>query len=251
MSPASVHSPLLRCPPPSHCPARRHLPPEFYLRWGCVSQSLTSETPAAWTRSNPLVEQWPGASLPQKRSCRGSEVMVNHNTQQALGFTAPWCLCSSTSNGGCSLVHWDLCLWGGRMASTKCPLRRGNLFSLCGPRTPRTSLPAPGDSPFPPEHPQVLSCGISDSALPCLWSPNDIETLTFLRFFFSHLWVLPLFLFLSSYFWGECFSCTLPRFSSLSPQIQLPTLQGFSLPQFTSLCRVPAEFCGSSYTVLC
>ena len=33
--------------------------------------------------------------------------------------------------------------------------------------------------------------------------------------------------------------------SSLFPQKQFPTLRGFSLPKFTSLCCVPAEFCGS------
>ena len=28
---------------------QQHIPPKFYLRWGCVSTSLTYETSAAWT----------------------------------------------------------------------------------------------------------------------------------------------------------------------------------------------------------
>ena len=39
--------------------------------------------------------------------------------------------------------------------------------------------------------------------------------------------------------------------SSLHKQKQFPTLQCFSLPQFTSPCHVPAEFCGSNYADCC
>ena len=69
--------------------------------------------------------------------------------------------------------------------------------------------------------------------------------------------MFPLFFFLSSYFQGNAFSvlswhATLfPIFSVLSQQKQLPTLHGFSLPQFTSPCRVPAEFCGSGCADYC
>ena len=48
-------------------PARWHLFPKFYLRWGCVSKPLTSQKPSAMTRYDPLgeglVKQWLGASL--------------------------------------------------------------------------------------------------------------------------------------------------------------------------------------------
>ena len=40
LSPESVHSPLLHCLWPSHQFTRWHLPPEFYLRCGSVSQPL-------------------------------------------------------------------------------------------------------------------------------------------------------------------------------------------------------------------
>ena len=43
LSLASVYSLLLHCLQPSHQVARQHLPPEFYLRCGYVSQPLTSE----------------------------------------------------------------------------------------------------------------------------------------------------------------------------------------------------------------
>ena len=47
-----------------------------------------------------------------------------------------------------------------------------------------------------------------------------ISPFSSLPFLFSHLWVFPLVL--SSYFPGECFSYTLPLFSVLSLQKQLP-----------------------------
>ena len=116
---------------------------------------------------------WPGACLPQEkfmRSCssRGSEIMAKHNTEAATGFTALWHLCSNASK--CAV------LWGplgplpvGRLHSLyQMTSYHGNHFSPCGLWTPQTSLPAPGDFLFPPEHYQVLSCRISDSALPCL-----------------------------------------------------------------------------------
>ena len=39
--------------------------------------------------------------------------------------------------------------------------------------------------------------------------------------------------------------------SSLCQQIQLPALGGFSLPQITSPCHIPAEFCGSGCAYCC
>ena len=103
---ASVHSLLLHRPRPSCQSARQHLPPKFYLRWGCVSKPITSEIPAAWTNSASLGEGvglpwecscdctgaevqrlWPGAGLPQKKfvlSCSGSssEIMATRNPCQ-------------------------------------------------------------------------------------------------------------------------------------------------------------------------
>ena len=129
-----------------------------------------------------------------------------------------------------------------------------NCLSSCGLRTLRTSLSAPGDLPLPPEHCQVLSCRVSDS-VPTLfieskWNLNPLLS----PFFLQSLWLFPLFHFVGSCFWWwwGCFSHTLsPSPSSLHKQKQLPDLLSFSLPQFTSSRRVPAEFCGSGCAGCC
>ena len=111
--------PLLCHPRPSCQAARQHLPPKFYIRWGCVSKPLTSEGPVLWSTptlwgrvsSNygqvPACTQerlhdhvvtdaqrlWLGASMPQKNfiwSCSTSVsgMMVNHNIHLAPDFSA-------------------------------------------------------------------------------------------------------------------------------------------------------------------
>ena len=59
-------------------------------------------------------------------------------------------------------VSWDQVA---STASTKCPSSSGTTFP-CVAEEPPGPQSAPGDSPFPPEHHQVLSCGVADSALP-------------------------------------------------------------------------------------
>ena len=49
---------------------------------------------------------------------------------------------------------------------------------------------------------------------------------------------------------GTLHSSSFP-FSALSPHKRLPTFYGFSLPHFTSLYHIPAEFCGLSYADCC
>ena len=73
---------------------------------------------------------------------------------------------------------------------------------------------------------------------------------SFLPFLFRPFWVFPFFL--SSCFSGECFPCTLLPVFVLSPQTKTaPYPRGFCLPHFTSLCHIPANFCGSSYADYC
>ena len=73
------------------------------------------------------------------------------------------------------------------------------------------------------------------SFLPSLFSPS--QTLPFLPNCFCG---------------GGLLSHSLPlSLSSLHKQKQLPAFCGFSLLQFTSLCRVPAEFCGSGCADCC
>ena len=49
--------------------------------------------------------------------------------------------------------------------STKCPSSSGTAFPRVA-REPPGPLSVPGDSPFPPEHRQVWSCGVAGFALP-------------------------------------------------------------------------------------
>ena len=142
--PSSAHALPLSVSKASLQPARRQLPPEFYLRWGCVSQSLTSENPAAWTWSNPLIEQRPGASLPQRTFVQRFRGDGNHNTWQAPGFTAPWRLCASTSKGGCSPSPLGPLPVGRLYGLYQMPSKQGNLFSPYPPGYLQTMLPTPG-----------------------------------------------------------------------------------------------------------
>ena len=103
-------------------------------------------------------------------------------------------------------------------------------------------LPRPRDCGWIPDCPQKMftpSCSSSVSGIMVSHNTHLTPDGISLRLF-------PLFHFLSSCFCrGECFSHTLSPVSVLSPQEnQLPALCSFSLPRFTSLCRIPAEFCG-------
>ena len=67
--------------------------------------------------------------------------MVNYNTHLAPGFTLN-VLVPTPANVVVLQGLLGPLLWGGCTASIKCPLL---------PKWPKTSLSAPGDSPFPPE----------------------------------------------------------------------------------------------------
>ena len=75
------------------------------------------------------------------------------------------------------------------------------------------------------------------------FTPSPFSFL-FSPFLVQSVWLFPLFHFLSSCFWGGCFSHILPppSSSSLRRQKQLPALRGFSLPS-SPLC---AEYLLSS-----
>ena len=83
-------------------------------------------------------------------------------------------------------------------------------------------------------------------------SLNGIKTVSFLLFpiLVQTLQVFPLCLQLL--LGGGCFSHTVfPSLPSVRQQKPLSALCGFSVPQFTSPCCVPAEFRGSSYADCC
>ena len=150
------------------------------------------------------------------------------------------------------------------MSSAKWSLSRGTYSPSVAHRPSQTLLPAPGNSPF------FLTRALPGTEL---WNFRFCALLFIESWWYWH----PL---LSSHhcFWGtdflfsscECFHSFSfspatfgffflyspdaphsPPFLVLSPQKQLSTLCGFSLPQFTSPHRVPAEFCGSSYADSC
>ncbi|VFV29281.1 Hypothetical predicted protein [Lynx pardinus] len=110
-----------------------------------------------------------GASPPQKKfvkqcSSSVSGIMENHNTRLAPGFTHN----DPVPTPANVVVLWRLLGPGGHSLH-QMSSQQGNRLSRVarGPPGPHS---APGDSPFPPEHRQVWSCGVSDSALPCLQS---------------------------------------------------------------------------------
>ena len=113
---------------------------------------------------------WPGASLPQKKFARQcsssvSGIMENHNTHLAPGFTLND-LVPAPANVVVLLGPLGPCLWG---PTQLLPVssQQGNCLSPCGLKNPGLHS-APGDLPFPPEHCQLSSCGVSDSALPLI-----------------------------------------------------------------------------------
>ena len=132
--------------------------------------------------------------------------------------------------------------------------QQGNCLSPCGPKASGLHT-APGDSPFPPEHCQLMSCTVSDSVLPLLiessWNLNPL--LSPFSLFSSVLVAVstfPLSLELL-FFEGGCFSCILtPHPVSILPK-WLPAHSSFSLPLFTSPRHAPAEFCGSGCVDCC
>ena len=115
---------------------------------------------------------WLGTSLPQRKftgSCSSSVsgIMGNHNTHLAPGFTLNIFVPTPTN---VAVLQGPLeALPVGRPHSLyQMSSQQGNRLCLCCPKTPRTLLCAPGNSPFPPELCQVSSCRVTDSVLPCL-----------------------------------------------------------------------------------
>ena len=87
--------------------------------------------------------------------------MENHNTHLAPGITLND-LAPAPANVATSEVCWDQV---GSTVSTKCPSSSGTAFPRVAQEPPGPHS-VPGDSPFPPEHRQVGSCGVAAFALP-------------------------------------------------------------------------------------
>ena len=180
--------------------------------------------------------------------------MENHNTYLAPGFTLNDLVPAPVNVA----VLWGVLGPGCLTASTKCPSSSGTTSPLVAGEPPGPHS-APGDSPFPPEHHQVSSCGVADSAtLPLFMVLMEFEPspLSFLLspFLAQSLRLFPIFHFHSSCLWGGRGAFPIffpPSPSSFRMQKWLTALRGLSLPKFSSPCLIPFEFCGSGWADCC
>ena len=137
--------------------------------------------------------------------------------------------------------------------STKCPSSSGTSFPRVD-REPPGPHSVPGDSPFPPEHHQVWSCGVAAFALPLFTVLMEFKPSPFSLFSLVPVAVSNFPLSLQLLLGRGAFPVGSPpprSPSSLCPQERFPTFRGFLLPKFSSPCRVPAEFCGSGCADCC
>ena len=190
-------------------------------------------------------------SPPQKkfmRSCSNSVscIMLNHNIHLVPGFSinvlvpAPANVVVLQGPLGPLPGGWPHSLY--QMSS-----HQGNCLSLCGPKAPWTSFSAPGDLLFHQSTSKYSSAEFQTLCSPGYRALMEFKPspFFFLPFLFSPLCTLS---FLSRGFQvcgGDAFHTLPPSLSSLHKQKQLPAFHSFSLPQFTSLCCIPAEFCRS------
>ena len=129
--------------------------------------------------------------------------------------------------------------------------QQGNQLSPCGLKSPGLHS-ASGDSPFPPERRQVSSCGVSDSALPLFIVFTEFKPLLPPPFLVQSLWLFHFSTFSPADFGGGRFSRLSPhRLCLLFARKSVPCSPHLPSPRFTSLHRVPAEFCGSGCEDCC
>ena len=122
---------------------------EQWLGAGCTQERLWDCAAADTQRL------WPGARLPQKKftqSCSSStsEIMANHNTHLAPGFT-PSNLAPAPVNVVDLLGPLGPLPLGKSHSLYQVSSQQGNWPSPCGSKTFGLHS-APGDSPFSPEH---------------------------------------------------------------------------------------------------
>ena len=127
---------------------------------------------------------WPGATRPAKSSrdsgaaaFQGLWKITTHIWHQASPLTT---LFQHQRMWPFSGVCWDQVA---STVSTKCPSSSGTIFPCVAPEPP-SSHSVPGDSPFPPEHHQVSSCGVAAFALPLFtvlmeFKPSPLSFLPF------------------------------------------------------------------------
>ena len=97
------------------------------------------------------------------RQCSSSVsgIMENHNTHLAAGFTL-----NDLAPAPANVAAFRGLLGPGGFNSLYHMSSSSGTASPCVAREPPRPHSGPGDSPFPPEHHQVSSYGVSDFALP-------------------------------------------------------------------------------------
>ena len=153
-----------------------------------------------------------------------------------------------------SRVCWDLFLWGGHTASTRCPPSRGTTSPHVAQRPPGLHS-APGDSSFAPEHRQVSSCGVAAFALPLFtvlmkFKPSPFSLFSLVPAAVSNF-LFSLQLLLGRGAFPICFP--LSPVSVLSPLAKgVPYLLQLLAPQVQLFVpSVPDELCGSGCADCC
>ena len=172
---------------------------------------------------------------PQKRS-RDSVVSAFHGLWKISTHiwhqASPLTLFQHQRMWPVSGVCWDQVA---STVSTKYPSSRGTAFPRVA-QEPPGAYSAPGDSPFPPEHCQVCSCGVAAFALPLFTVLMEFKPSPFSLFSLVPAVVSNFPLSLQLSFWGGVlFSYSLPRLPPvfvLSPPAKaVPYLQRLLAPQ--------------------
>ena len=128
---------------------------------------LAAPRNACWTLLLPVPQDCSQVPARPRKSLRGSVAAV---------FQGLWKITTHIGHQASPLMtlfqHQRMWMFSGvcwdqvaSTVSTKCPSSSGTTFPSVAQEPPRPHS-VPGDSPFPPEHHQVSSCGVAAFALP-------------------------------------------------------------------------------------
>ena len=138
-------------------------PNEEWPNVGSTQERLLDPAVAGALRMRPGASPPPSPTkIARQCSLSVSGTMENRNTHLAPGFILND-LVPAPAN---VTVFWGLLGPGGFNRLYQTSFQQWNHFSRCGPREPPGPHSVPEDSPFPPEHHQVGSCGVAAFELP-------------------------------------------------------------------------------------
>ena len=152
-------------------------------------------------------------------------------------------------------VLWGLLGPGGLNSLYQMSFWQWNCFSPCGLRTSRTPLCSWGFT-FPIRAPPGIELWSYSLCAPLVYSVKEFKPSPSPFSLFSLVpgdvsnFPLSLRLLSGRGAFPVCYPSPQSP-SSLCPQKGFPTFWGFLLPTFSSLCHVPAEFCGSGCADCC